>query len=168
MKANDVINSNCPVVQTANVLGEGWTLLVLREAFLGTRRFNDFEKRLGVARNILSQRLKTLVETGLLERRPSQEDKRVVEYRLTPASHALLPVLVTMSQWATEWLGNGVPAVRFIERATGEEIPPLQVKNARGDVLHARDLKLIPGPAADAVVQEQYSRNAALRANHDH
>lgn len=156
MKPNEVINSNCPLVRTANVLGDGWTLLVLREAFLGTRRFNDFERRLGMARNILSQRLKRLVEEGILERQPSPEDGRAVEYRLAPAGLALVPVLVSMMQWATDWLGDQEQAVRVIERATGADVPPLHVRNAQGQVLNARDLRIIPGPAADDVVRRQY------------
>lgn len=158
MKPNEVINSNCPLVRTANVIGDGWTLLVLREAFLGTRRFNDFERRLGVARNILSQRLKRLVEEGILERRPLPDDRRVVEYRLTKAGHALVPVLVTMTQWATEWLGDEGQAVRVVDRATGNDVDPVLVRNADGQELTARDLRIVAGPAADDVVQRQYQR----------
>ena len=73
--------------------------MVLREAFLGTRHFNDFERQLGVARNILSDRLKKLVEADVLKREASTADRRVVEYRLTEAGKALAPVLISLAQW---------------------------------------------------------------------
>ncbi|MEX1057251.1 MAG: helix-turn-helix domain-containing protein [Natronospirillum sp.] len=157
MKTNDVTNSNCPIARAMTVLGEGWTLLVLREAFLGTRRFNDFERRLGVARNVLSARLGRLVDTGLLERRPLPEDGRVIEYRLTQAGRELAPVMVAMSQWSMQWLVEQPEPIRYVERATGEDLPPVQIRNRHGEVLAARDIQIKPGPGADCVVQHQYS-----------
>src|SRR5690606_41663092 len=84
---SDVCSSD---LQTLERVGEWWSLLILRECFRGVRRFGEFERRLGIARNVLSSRLKRLVEAGILERRPSQEDAREVEYRLTAAGKDLL------------------------------------------------------------------------------
>ena len=82
MKRTSYADMPCPMAQTLERVGEWWSLLILREAFRGTRRFGDFERRLGIAKNVLSARLKHLVEAGVLERRPSTEDAREVEYRL--------------------------------------------------------------------------------------
>ncbi|MCP1677104.1 DNA-binding HxlR family transcriptional regulator [Natronocella acetinitrilica] len=156
MKANDPLKSNCPLARAMEILGEGWTLLVLREAFLGTRRFNDFERELGIARNVLTVRLRKLVDAGIFDRVPSAEDRRVVEYRLSRAGRELVPVLVSISQWSMTWLCDQQVPVRFVDRASGEEIPPVQVRNRLGEVLGARDIVMLPGPGADAAVKRRY------------
>jgi DNA-binding HxlR family transcriptional regulator len=94
----------CSVARALEVVGERWTLLVLRDAFLGVRRFDDFQRSLGVARNILSARLRRLCEYGILERRPYMERPRRVEYRLTDRGRDLFPVIVALMQWGDRHL----------------------------------------------------------------
>ncbi len=156
--------SNCPLARSMEILGEGWTLLVLREAFLGTRQFKDFERELGLARNILSARLKKLVEFGLLDRLPSQTDRRVVEYRLSRAGLALFPALVALSQWGGRWLCGAGSPVRFIERANGADIAPVEVRAVDGRVLGIEDVAMVAGPDADQALAERYERAAASAA----
>lgn len=151
-------NCNCPLARAMEVLGEGWTLLVLREAFLGTRQFKDFERELGVARNILSTRLKKLVELGLLQRAPSPDDRRVVEYRLTDCARALLPVLVGLSQWAGEWLCDPAHPVRFTERSSGKEVQSVQVLSQAGEPLQARDVIMRASADANPAILARYRR----------
>lgn len=153
-------DSNCPIARITELLGEPWTLLILREAFLGTCRFNDFERELGIARNILSSRLKKLVDAGVLDRSASAEDRRVVEYRLTEAGAGLLPVLVGLAQWASTWLCDQHQPMRFVERATGRDLPPVSVRSPDGRTLTAREIALLPGPDADALLRERYARVA--------
>lgn len=158
MSKSDVSQGNCPIARVMELLGEGWTLLILREAFLGTRRFNDFERELGVARNILSIRLKKLVEAGLLERKPSASDRRVVEYRLSDTGKSLFPVLVALTQWAGQCLCDDSEPVRFIERASGDEIAPVTVHNRKGEPLGLHDIAMVAGPGADKQLRERYER----------
>lgn len=161
MTKYSVFDCNCPMARVTEVLGEPWTLMVLREAFLGTRHFNDFERELGIARNILSARLRKLVDAGLLERRQCPADRRAFEYCLTEAGQALLPVLVGLAQWAGRWLCEGETPTRFVERESGREIPPVTVRDAEGRELGPADVAMVPGPDADPVLQARYERAMA-------
>src|SRR3954447_12475898 len=101
---------NCSVAQCLEVVGEWWSMLIVRDAFLGVRRFDDFQARLGISRNILNIRLTTLTEAGVLERVPYQERPRRFEYRLTDKGRDLWPVLATMRQWGDKWAApHGAP-----------------------------------------------------------
>jgi len=149
MTRANVFQSNCPIARVTELIGEGWTLMVLREAFLGTRHFNEFERELGIARNILADRLKKLVEAGLMERTASTTDRRAVEYRLSRSGKALFPVLIGLTQWASEYLCEGEAAIRFVERQTGRDIAPLSVLSADGHPLKLADIAMVAGPDAD-------------------
>lgn len=151
----NAFQTNCPIAKVTELLGEGWTLLIVREAFLGTRTFNGFERQLGIARNILATRLKKLVEAGLLVRRASPTDGRVVEYRLSPAGRALYPVLIGLTQWAAEHLCGDDCSLRFVERASGSDIARLEVHSQDGRVLGARDIAMVAGPDADEALQKR-------------
>src|SRR4051794_17159634 len=97
----------CSIARSLEVIGEWWTLLILRDAFLGVTRFEEFQERSGIARNILSARLDTLVEHGVLERHCYDEARSRYDYVLTDKGKALWPVLVTIRQWGDEWeVGN--------------------------------------------------------------
>lgn len=144
MKRTSYADMPCPIGQALERVGEWWSLLILRECFRGTRRFGDFERRLGIAKNVLSSRLKRLVEAGVLERRASPEDAREVEYRLTAAGKDLLPVLVALAQWGERWVYAGRSPVRFVNRHTGAGVETLAVRDSEGRVLAARDLALLP------------------------
>lgn len=158
MTKPNVFDCNCPIARVTEVLGEPWTLMVLREAFLGTRHFNDFERELGIARNILSARLRKLVDTGLLERRQSETDRRAFEYLLTDSGRGLMPALVALAQWAGDCLCDGAAPTRFVERDTGREIPAVAVRSADGRVLGADDVAMVPGPEADDTLRARYER----------
>jgi DNA-binding HxlR family transcriptional regulator len=95
---------DCPIAKALDVIGEWWSLLIIREAFWGTRRFGDFEARLGIARNILTSRLSTLVEHGILQRVPSVDGSKYLEYELTEKGQALAPVLIALSVWGSKWV----------------------------------------------------------------
>ena len=140
---------NCSIADTLSLIGDGWTILILREAFFGSRRFEDFQKHLGIARNILTTRLQKLVEGGVLERTPIKEGAKRHEYKLTAMGRDLYPVLIAMTQWGDRWLrsSSGAP-VKFIERSSGEEIADVTILSRDGREIKARDLTLIPGPGA--------------------
>jgi DNA-binding HxlR family transcriptional regulator len=147
---------NCSIADALNLIGEGWTILILREAFFGSRRFEDFQKHLGIARNILTARLQKLVEGGILERTPIKQGAKRHEYKLTPMGRDLFPVLIVLTQWGDRWLrtASGAP-VKFVERNTGEEITRVTIQNQQGKEIKASDLALIPGPGATDETRER-------------
>jgi len=103
MRRASFADMNCSVAQGLEQIGEWWTMLILRDALLGVRRFEDFQSRLGIARNILSARLETLVGHGIMERRPYSERHSRHEYVLTEKGRALWPVMTALRQWGDEW-----------------------------------------------------------------
>src|SRR5579885_326821 len=103
MRRKSFASMECPVARTLDVVGEWWSLLILRDALRGRRRFEEFQESLGIARNILSRRLKQLVAAGLLEKRCYSERPRRYEYRLTDKSRDLFPVLTTLMVWGNRW-----------------------------------------------------------------
>src|SRR5947208_5704001 len=103
MRRASFADMNCSIARALEVVGEWWTLLILRDAFFGITRFDDFQRRLGIARNILTVRLATLVENGIMERREYDIRGRA-DYVLTPKGRALWPALTTLREWGDEWL----------------------------------------------------------------
>ena len=141
MRLKSFQDMDCSLAQALEIVGERWTLLILRDAFFGIRRFDDFQGRLGIARNILSMRLARLVEEDILERRPLSTGGRRAEYHLTAKGKALQPVLVALTQWGDRWYpGVGGSRIEFVERDSGEPIPPVQVLAGNGRVLAPRDI----------------------------
>ncbi len=149
MTRDNVESLNCSLANTLNLIGEWWVILILREAIYGSRRFEDFQKQLGIARNILTDRLKKLCDSGILERIPVKEGGKRQEYKITKMGRDLYPALITLTQWGDRWLcpPEGVP-MKLIEGATGEEIADIAIYSKDGRKLHQRDLAMIPGPGA--------------------
>lgn len=140
---------NCGVAQALEVLGDWWTLLIVRDAFLGVRRFAGFERSLGIAKNILSARLAHLVDHGILERVAVASDGHRFEYRLTDKGEALLPILTALREWSDDWVfGRGREPVIVQDRRSGRRVPKLRVTDADGKPLSRRDLRMVPGPGA--------------------
>jgi DNA-binding HxlR family transcriptional regulator len=143
--------ANCSIARTLGIVGEKWTLLVLREAFYGLRRFDDFHSALGCARNLLATRLKTLVANGLLEREPYQDDRGRgrYEYRLTDKGRDLYPVLAALMQWGDRWAADeSGPAVQIMHRDCGEPVAVQLICDAGHGPLDRRDIEATPGPGA--------------------
>ncbi len=117
---------SCSIGRAMEILGERWTFLILRESFYGVRRFSDMQRNLGIARNILSTRLQTLVANGILERRLYQEEPPRHEYRLTEAGRDLYPAIVTLMRWGDRHLSTDPPVV-LRHNSCGHEADPLLV-----------------------------------------
>lgn len=111
MKRTSFAGMKCSVAQTLDVVGEWWSLLIIRDAFLGIRRFEDFQRRLGISRNVLADRLDTLVGQGILRTVPYQEHPPRHEYRLTDKGRDLYPVIAMLRQWGDRWAQPGPPPV---------------------------------------------------------
>ena len=139
-----------------DIIGEGWSMLIVREAFLGTRRFEEFQGRLGIARNILTARLKRLCANEILDRVPVKEGAKRHEYILTDKGKDMLPMLVALSQWGDKWVfgEDNVPVI-FLDRAQGEPISRVRVFSAVGEVLRPRDIMVVAGPGATPEARER-------------
>lgn len=156
MTRNKLDDLNCSIANALELIGEWWTILILREAFFGTRRFEDFQQHLGIARNILTARLRKLCDSGVLERVPIKVGAKRHEYKLTQMGRDLQPTLIALTQWGDRWLdgSDGAP-VKFVERATGEEIADVMILTKDGRELKPRDMALAPGPGATKATQER-------------
>jgi DNA-binding HxlR family transcriptional regulator len=144
MKLKTFEHLNCSLAQTLSAVGEHWTLLIIRDVFFGLRRFDQFQKNLGIARNMLSDRLKKLVAAGVLEKSVGDGHP---EYRLTEKGLALQPILVAMTQWGDTYRPN--PAgkrLQFIDRKDGKAIKPIGIYAADGRRLKPKDIKAKAGP----------------------
>jgi DNA-binding HxlR family transcriptional regulator len=122
MLKRDYPSQYCPVASTLEIIGERWTILILRDVFLGIRRFEELQRSLGVARNILQARLERLVEYGILVKRPYQERPLRHEYRLTEKGADLWPVLVSLVQWGDRYAIEGERPMILQHRGCGGEI----------------------------------------------
>jgi DNA-binding HxlR family transcriptional regulator len=142
-------DQNCSVARALEVLGDRWTLLVIRDAFLGVRRFDDFQRDLGVARNVLSDRLQRLVDEGLLERERYQERPERFEYRLSDKGIDLWPIIVTLMKWGDRYYAppGGPPRV-VRHRECGGAVTSHLTCDRCGATLSAREVFSEPGPGA--------------------
>jgi DNA-binding HxlR family transcriptional regulator len=156
MPRNKLDDLNCSIANALDLIGEWWTILILREAFFGTRRFEDFQQHLGIARNILTARLRKLCDSGVMERVPVKAGAKRHEYKLTKMGRDLQPTLIALTQWGDRWLHttDGAP-VKFIDRASGEEIADVAILSKDGRELTARDMALVPGPGATDKTRER-------------
>jgi DNA-binding HxlR family transcriptional regulator len=144
MLGNTYDGQVCSVARSLELIGERWTLLILRDVFRGIRRFDDIQRGLGVARNVLQSRLERLVEHGILERRRYQERPERFEYRLTEAGIDLWPVLVALLQWGDRHCAPDGPPVVLEHRGCGGELDDRRICLKCGTPLQARDVRMRP------------------------
>jgi DNA-binding HxlR family transcriptional regulator len=137
------IFTECGITAALEVVGERWSFLILRGAFNGLRHFEEFQTNLGIARNILSNRLGRLVEHGILRRDPDPADRRKVTYRLTEKGRDLLPVLLSLRQWGERWISGHPSNPVLVDRYTRQPIAPMTVQSADGRPLSLRDMEWV-------------------------
>src|SRR5262249_13621941 len=131
---------HCSVAQCLEVVGEWWSMLIVRDAFLGVTRFDEFRQRLGISRNILNQRLATLVEHDVLEKSRYSEHPPRYEYRLTSKGHDLWPVLTTLRQWGDKYAAPDGPPLQVVHTSCGKVADAVMSCSYCGQRLTARDL----------------------------
>ena len=139
---------NCSVAQTLEVVGEWWTLLIVRDALFGVTRFDDFRARLGIARNVLTQRLEHLVAHGILTREPYQQNPVRYDYRLTAKGRALWSVVNAMRQWGDEWAAPDGPPIQAVHKNCGHVADTVPTCSSCGEHVHTGDLQPVYGPGA--------------------
>lgn len=148
MKWNELPNEPCSVARTVAVIGDRWTLMILRDCFLGVRRFEDFERRLGISRSIVADRLKRLVDEGVLQREPYQQRPVRHEYRLTDKGLALHPVVLAIVHWGDSYYaGPEGPPLIHRHKACGCDFAPVTTCSECHAPLGARDVEFRPNPA---------------------
>jgi len=146
---------HCSIAAALEAVGERWSFLILRGAFNGLQHFEEFQSTLGIARNILSNRLARLVEHCILERVPDASDRRKVTYRLTERGLDLLPVLLSLRQWGERWVSERPSNPVLVDRLSRQPVAPMAVRAADGRVLARGDMEWIDRADLRAARQDQ-------------
>jgi DNA-binding HxlR family transcriptional regulator len=147
MKRTEFADWPCSIARSVDLLGDWWTPLVLREAFLGVRRFDDMQRSLGIGRNVLTQRLKRLVDEDMLDRVRYQEKPDRFEYVLTEKGRDFYPVLAAMITWGDRWLsGEEGPPIVLHHAPCGHDMTAKVVCSECGEPIRARDMRPRLGP----------------------
>jgi len=148
----------CPIARSLERVGEWWSILILRDAFLGLTRFDEFQKSLQIAPNILTRRLNALVESGLLERRRYSERPPREEYVLTERGRDFRPVLWALLAWGNTHFAPEGASVLVVDSATGAEADPVLVDRRTGRLLAEPAFRSAPGPAASEATRRRHDR----------
>jgi DNA-binding HxlR family transcriptional regulator len=157
MRRKSFGNMQCPIARSLERVGEWWSILILRDAFRGLSRFDQFQASLGIAPNILARRLKALVETGLLERRRYSDKPPRDEYVLTEAGRDFRPVLWALLAWGNRHFAPEGKSVVIVDSQTGAEADPVLVDRHSGRPLIEPAFRSAPGPAAGARTRERHA-----------
>jgi len=158
MRWNEIDTDVCSVARTLSVVGDRWTLLILRDCFLGIRRFDEFQKSIGLSRHRLTDRLNKLVEHELLEKKQYQDNPPRSEYLLTEKGKDIHPVLVTLTGWGNKWMddGDGAPLL-YHHKACDHETKPVLSCDHCGESIEASNMYVAPGPG----ILEKLKRGAS-------
>ena len=145
VKRTSLEGDSCPVARSLDAIGDWWSLLIVREAFLGLRRFSQFQRSLGLAKNILTVRLRALVERGILTTEPASDGSAYRDYVLTPKGRGLFPILVALRQWSEEFDARPDEITTcLVDRANGRPVKKLALYSEEGKLLGAGDTDVSP------------------------
>jgi DNA-binding HxlR family transcriptional regulator len=157
-------SASCPVARSLDVVGEWWSLLILRDAFAGITRFTEFQRSLGLARNVLSARLRKLVAYGVLEVVPATDGSAYQEYVLTERGKALSPVLVALRQWSEHHLFRpGEGHATLVDKAFHQPLRLLELRANDGRLLEPEEIELIPAKESGSKRTKIASTSSAIR-----
>jgi DNA-binding HxlR family transcriptional regulator len=145
VKRTSFADDGCPIARALDVIGDWWSLLIIREAFFDVRRFGEFQKSLGLAKNILTTRLRTLVDRGILEMTPASDGSAYQEYVLTEKGRGIFPILVALRQWTEEFDEHPEEiSTLLVDRASGRPVKKLELHASDGRLLGISDIALKP------------------------
>ena len=148
VKRTSLANDGCPIARSLDVIGDWWSLLIIRDAILGRRRFGEFQKSLGLAKNILTQRLRKLVDQGILTMEPASDGSAYQDYVLTKKGRAIHPILVALRQWTEEFDARPEEiATVLVDRDKGRPVRKLALYSQDGRLLEAGDTTVKPRAA---------------------
>jgi DNA-binding HxlR family transcriptional regulator len=159
MKRKRIGDTQCPIARGLERVGEWWSIMILRDAVHGFTRFDEFQQSLGIAPNMLTKRLNSLVESGLLERRLYNERPPRYEYILTQQGRDFRPVLIALLAWGNRYLAPEGKALVLAEAKTGKVADPILVDRVSGKPVTERDFVFRAGPAANARIRRRYAEN---------
>jgi DNA-binding HxlR family transcriptional regulator len=152
MRHKSLESADCPIARSLDDIGEWWSLLIVRDAFFGKRRFGEFQKSTGVAKNILAARLKKLVACGIFRLEPASDGSAYQEYVLTQKGRTLGMVVMSLRVWGMRWLfGDERPPTTVLDRNTGEEIVGIGFQTRIGRLVAPHDLEFVTQPVSVAV-----------------
>lgn len=163
MRRKSFEKMDCPIARSLERVGDWWTILILRDALLGLTRFDEFQKSLEIAPNILTRRLNAMVDCGLLERRRYSERPPRDEYRLTSLSCDFGPVLLSLMDWGNKHFAPEGESVVLVDAQTGATAAPVLCDAVSGRRITMRDFEFRPGPAANERIRRRYEAAMALR-----
>jgi DNA-binding HxlR family transcriptional regulator len=147
VKRTSFEKAECPVARSLDALGDWWSLLIIRDAFLGLRRFSEFQKNLGCAKNILAVRLRALVDQGILKTAPASDGSAYQEYVLTRKGRGVFPILVALRQWSEEFSGDsGGFSTLLVDRDNGRAVRKLELHAQDGRLLGDGDIEVKANP----------------------
>lgn len=164
MQKKPLDNAPCPIARSLARVGEPWSILILREAFYGNSRFDEFQKQLGIAPNMLARRLETLVREGLLARRQYCERPPRFEYLLTDRGREFRPVMLALLAWGNRHFSPEGESVLLVDRQTGATVIPILVDAQTGHPITDADHVVVAGPAASEGVRAKLEKSARARA----
>ena len=145
MKQTSFADMRCSVARTLDQVGPWWSLLIIRDAMMGVRRFREFERSLGIAKNTLATRLAELVDSGIMTRVAASSGSRHLEYELTEKGRDLAPVIMALAQWGDRWSAHeDGPSFALLDRNSGAEIDRIWPRDDSGNVIDLTDILLRP------------------------
>ena len=149
LKRTSFEKAECPIARSLDAIGDWWSLLIVRDALMGVRRFSGFQKNLGLAKNILTVRLRALVDHGILKSAPASDGSAYQEYVLTAKGRGVFPVLVALRQWSEEFSGRPEGfATRLVDRRKGRPVRKLELRAQDGRLLGNGDTEVRPNAGA--------------------
>lgn len=157
MQRKRIGDSQCPVARGLERVGEWWSIMILRDAFHGLTRFDEFQQSLGIAPNMLTRRLASLVKSGLLERRLYNQRPPRYEYVLTDRGRDFRPVLLALLAWGNRNFAPEGKSVVLVDSTTGKQADPVVVDRVSGRPVTEKDFVLRAGPAAKGKIRERYA-----------
>jgi DNA-binding HxlR family transcriptional regulator len=153
-------DAECPIAGSLELVGEWWTMLILRDAFDGYTRFDEFQRNLGIAPNMLTRRLAALVDAGLLQRRQYHDRPPRHEYVLTPRGRDIRPVLLTLYAWGDRHRTTDGRNLVLVDRTSGQEVEPILIDRRTGRPLTEIDAVFAAGPDAGPQMRQRYASTA--------
>ncbi|MEN8976489.1 winged helix-turn-helix transcriptional regulator [Acinetobacter baumannii] len=156
MKWNEIGNQPCSIARTLSIIGDTWTILIIRNAFIGIRKFEDLQKNLGVTRHVLADRLKLLVDQGIFIKTPYTDTQKRYEYRLTKKGLDLYPIILSIVQWGNIWMDEGLGApLDYYHKQCGHKFTPVTVCSECGKPIIPQEVQALPGPGFYAFYAKQ-------------
>jgi DNA-binding HxlR family transcriptional regulator len=164
VKRTSFEKAECPIARSLDVIGDWWSLLIVRDALMGKRRFSEFQKSLGLAKNILTVRLRALVEDGVLKTAPASDGSAYQEYVLTPKGLGLFPVLVALRQWTEEFSDRPDELSTLVDREKGQPVRKLELRAQDGRLLSRADTEVRPSLKSSSKSSGATTRHRRLSA----